>query len=67
MVSCPDTAGQFLQTVVLQPEAAEATEIPKNTFWKCSQAIALQVKFAQPTEIPKKAFWKRSQFVAFQR
>ena len=67
MVSRSDTAGQFLQTVVLQVETAEASEIPKKTFWKCSQAIALQMKFAQATEIPKKTFWKRSQFVALQR
>ena len=60
------TAGQFLQTVVLQVETAEATETPKKTFWKCSQAIALQLKFPQATEIPKKTFWKRSQFVALQ-
>ena len=67
MASRPDTAGQFLQTVVLQVEVAEATEIPEDIFWKCSQAIALQVKVRQATEIPKKAFWERSQFVAFQR
>ena len=41
------TAGQFFQTVVLQVEVAEATEIPKKTFWKGSQAIVLQVKFVQ--------------------
>ena len=60
MVSRADTAGQFLQTIVLQVEIAEATEILKKTFWKCSQAIALQMKFAQVTEIPKKTFWKCS-------
>ena len=66
MVSCPDTAGQFLQTVVLQVEAAEATEIPKDIFWNCSQAIAIQVKEAQVTQIPKDTFWKCSQPVALQ-
>ena len=40
----PDTAGQFLQTVVLQVETAEATKIPKKTLWECSQFVALQVK-----------------------
>ena len=44
MVSRAGTAGQFLQTVVLQVEVAEATEIPKDIFWKCSQAIVLQVE-----------------------
>ena len=67
MVSRPDTAGQFLQTVVLQVEVAEATEMPKKTSWKGSQAIALQVKDRQATEVPKKAFRERSQSVAFQR
>ena len=60
------TAGQFFQTVVLQVEAAEATEIPNDIFWKCSQTIAMQVKFAQVAEIPKKTFWKCSQAIALQ-
>ena len=66
MASRPDTAGQFLQTIVLQVEVVEAVEIPEKIFWKCSQSIALQVKVRQATEIPKKAFWKCSQFVASQ-
>ena len=66
MVSRSDTAGQFLQTVALQVELFQTAEIPKKTFWKCSQAIALQMKFAQVTEIPKKTFWKCSQAIALQ-
>ena len=58
------TAGQFLQTVVLQEETVEATEIPKKTFWKCSQAIALQMKFPQVTEISKDSRWKGSQLIS---
>ena len=66
MVSRPDTAGQFLQTVVVQVEEAEATEISKKTLWKGSQAIPGQRKFAQVAEILKKTFWKCSQAIAVQ-
>ena len=46
MVSRADTAGQFLQTIVLQVEVTEDTEIPKKTLWKCFQFVALQMKSA---------------------
>ena len=61
-----DTAGQFLQTVVLQVEVAKATEIPKGIFWKCSQAIALQVKFLQVLQAIKYSSGKLSQIHVFQ-
>ena len=66
MVSRPDTAGQFLQTVVLQVEAVEATEIPEDIFWKRSQAIVLQVKVAQVFQAIKYSSRKLSQIHVFQ-
>ena len=58
-----DTAGQFLQTVVLQVETTEAAEILKKTCWKCSQPVALQVKLDQVAEISKDLRWKSFQLI----
>ena len=60
------TAGQFLQTVVLQVETAEATEIPKKTFWKCSQFVAWQMKFVQIFQAIEHSSRKFSQIHVFQ-
>ena len=52
MVSCPDTAGQFLQTVVLQKEPRRLLRFQKRPSGSCSQAIALQVsslRYSKPS------------------
>ena len=66
MASRQDSAGQFLQTIVLQVEVTEATEIPKKTFWKCSQFVALQMKSAQILQAIEHSSGKLSQIHVFQ-
>jgi len=61
MVSRRDSAGQFLQTIVLQVEVTEASEIPKKTFWKRSQFVALQVNCVQVFQAIEHSSGKLSQ------
>ena len=67
MASRQDSAGQFLQTIVLQVETAEATEIPKKTLGKCSQFVASQVKSVQIFQAIKHSSRKLSQIHVFQK
>ena len=63
LLALKESRGKHIQSVIAQVKFIKTAEIPKKTFWKCSQFVALQMKFAQAAESLKDSRWKGFQLI----